>query len=141
MYGSSPFGISSAVHTVLAYPKTAITIAMCCAALTVFRGGGTRSEVLDDEVCINAAMSCEEEVTQSVEPPPFIIAPPPPQTSCVWVPKVKPVPAPPAHIVRKRKPRPAGEQPVRKPGTHKHHHHRPAQHHAPAPIEYECVAP
>ena len=139
MYGSSPLGLSSAVHTVLAYPKTAITVAACCAAFAVFAGGGSRDEVLDDPVCIEGRTSCEtpaaEEAPPVLESTPLLFPPAPPGTSCRLVPKVKP---PVAHVARPRpkKAHVSGEQPIRKPGVHKHH---AKKHHAPAPVEYERV--
>lgn len=138
MYGSSPLGLSSAVHTVLAYPKTAITIAMCCAALASFKAGSSRSDILDSPACMEA--TCEETAsTESLpaltETPLFVLPPAPPGTACRLVPKVKP---PVAHVARphKKKVHASGEQPIRKPGVHKHH---VKKHHAPAPVEYERV--
>lgn len=83
--GGSPLGISSAVQAVLAYPKTAVTIAACCAAFATFMSGGPRSEILSDPVCIEASCPLEEPLPMSTQLP--VLPPMEVKNSC----PVKPV--------------------------------------------------
>ncbi len=104
----SPLGLSSAVQAVLAYPKSAIVIAACCAALATMRSGGPYSEILDDPVCANV-ICVEDNVIEEI---PVLAA------SFDGIPNDCPV----KEVVYKppvvRKPRPPGWKPPPRKPTH-----------------------
>ncbi len=112
----SPLGLSSAVQAVLAYPKSAITIAACCAAFATMRSGGPYSEILNDPVCIESENKTEAEggcVKDNIIEETPILA-----TSFDGIPNDCPV----KEVVYKppviRKPRPPGWKPPPRKPTH-----------------------
>ena len=102
----SPLGVSTVVQAALAYPKSAITIAACCAALAGFTSGGPHDVILDDPVCIEASCPLDEPLPQIRE----VTLLPPVKNSCPVKPETT------APVIKTAKKNTSRRQQIRKPG-------------------------